>query len=116
MIPESPTSLVPPIVLVDGHDVMICANVTIAERFLEPWAVEDGSSCGFDAVGRRLAFRVKLTRRAGWFDKMRGPVKSVTIDAAEREPTGRADLKLRLLGTSRLLSPRNQSVTCPYLS
>lgn len=75
--------LVPPIVLVDGHDVMMFASVADAERFLEPWAVEDGSAEGFDAQGRRLAFYVEPPSRGGVIGKLLGtPPGRVRIASA----------------------------------
>ena len=97
-MPETfPAALVPPIVLVEGHDVMICASVAVAERFLEPWAVQDGTARGFDALGRRLAFRVEATPRRGWWARLVKPaVRSVRVDVADSEPSGRSELEAAL--------------------
>ena len=104
-----PTVLVPPLVLVDGHDVQICGSVAVAERFLEPWSVEDGSAHGFDATGRRLAFRVEPTRRTGLWRKLFGAVgQLVRIEPAEQEPTGQVELEAALKGYVRATLPSEQ--------
>jgi len=101
--------LVPPLVLVDGHDVMICASVGVAERFLEPWAVEDGSAYGFDATGRRLAFRIQPRPPAGFWSRLFGAAQgSVRIEPAEHEPTGRAELEAALKDYVRATLPSEQ--------
>jgi hypothetical protein len=112
------TALVPPLVLVDGHDVMICATVAVAERFLEPWAVEDGSAEGFDATGRRLAFRVETTLPTGpWSKVFSSPREAVRIEAAEQEPSGGAELAAALRDYVRatLPSERVEGVPVPEL-
>src|ERR1044071_9030289 len=101
-----PTVLVPPLVLVEGHDVQICGSVAVAERFLEPWAVENGSAYGFDAIGRRLSFRLEPRRRTGLWRKFFGAVgELVRIDPAEHEPTGQVELEAALKGYVRATLP-----------
>ncbi len=92
--------------LVDGHDVLICATVAVAERFLEPWAVDDGSAYGFDATGRRLSFRVVRPSRSGlalrFLGQANGPVR---IALAEEEASGRDELKASLRDYLRATAP-----------
>jgi hypothetical protein len=85
--PAEHTQLVPPIILVDGHDLMMFGSVVEAERFLEPWAVEDGTARGYDAEGRKLAFRVERPSQRGLVPRLLGrPEGMVRITAADSVP------------------------------
>ncbi len=64
--------LVPPIILVDGQDVMMFVSVSDAERFPEPWAVEDGSAERFDSKARKLAFYVEPPPQGGILSRLFG--------------------------------------------
>ena len=101
-------SLVPPIILVDGHDVMMFGSVAAAERFLEPWAVQDDSAAGFDAKGRKLAFYVEPHSQKGWMNKLFGtPPGRVRIVAAQ----GSADEATLKTVLGRYLSARKPDST-----
>ncbi len=86
--------------------MLICATVAVAERFLEPWAVDDGSVYGFDATGRRLSFRVDRPSRSGlalrFLGQADGPVR---IALAEQEASGRDELKASLQDYIRATAP-----------
>jgi len=92
----TPEHIEPPIVIAEGHDVMIYPSVVHVLSDLEPWYPSNADYRAFDAHGRRLELVADppvVPKRVFWFlwtDNAH--TSSLSIRAVEREPSGAAEL------------------------
>lgn len=83
----------PPIIVVDGHDVSLYPTVDAAILGLEGIDVADGVYRVFDAVGRKITLRAEGVRRGRWTVD----IGTVHFDDVEVVPTGADELRRVLL-------------------
>lgn len=72
-----------PIIVAEGLDIKIFQSIEDAERWLEPWWVEEGLGKAYDAQGRLI--------------RLHAGDKRVTFQSWEEEPTHAKELKVLLL-------------------
>lgn len=77
--------IVPPIVVVEGFDVVVHPSLKEAEQWLEPWWVQKNEGVVYDATGNRLGAAV---------DKKAGTIKLVRSAA---DASSEKELKLALI-------------------
>jgi hypothetical protein len=73
----------PPIVVSDGHDLLVFESVESATGWVEPYDVDEGTA--FDADGRLVAFELDGPGRL-W-------EKTVVLREREAEPTHETELR-----------------------
>lgn len=97
-------SPIPPIFIIDGHDVAIFASIEEAQLHLEPIDVKNQQCVAFDAEGRLLRIEVEHGR--------------IKAQLEEKESTHRGDLEAALRQYLReLKDPAGEDQRCdlPYL-
>ena len=60
----------PPIIVSEGHDLVILKTVADAEMFLEGWAVREGKQVAYDADGVRLQLEVRTWVPRNWLGRL----------------------------------------------
>lgn len=86
-----------PIIVEDNGDVEFFGSVEDAERYLEPWIVEE-EIVAYDRDGRLLEFRVERGEIPTFFGLSRIAVDHVVIESAEDRPNHAPQLRAVLVG------------------
>ena len=88
--------IIAPVIVDENGDVTFFASIEDAERYLEPWAVEEEFTA-YDSEGRLLEIRVERRESSSFFGLSKRVVDHVVIVAVEDQPNHALQLRATLL-------------------